>query len=291
MVTGKANIMATETTLSSAKAWAPDQGAFNPAEAVPEALILQHSTISGVIEGDAPALRVAYVTDDSASFTVEGVAIDEANPGLNEVLVHTAKITQLVRLSNEQFNQVGTAAELSTSVRRAIVKKANQAFLTQTAPVAPAVAPSAGLLNVTGIENGGAVADNLDKLVDLIAELEANGATPSGIILDPLAWASLRKFKTATGSEVGILGAGTNDAQKMLLDLPVTVTNALSANSGLVVDKSAVVSAVGPVRVATDDSVYFNSDSVALRATWRIGWNIVRADRIGKFTVTAPGAE
>lgn len=278
----------TETTLTSAKAWAPDQGAFNPADAVPEALILTHSTVSGVIEGDAPALRVAYVTDDSASFTAEGTELDEANPGLNEVLVHTAKITQLVRLSNEQYRQAGTAAELSTSVQRAIVKKANQAFLTQTAPTSPAVAPAAGLLNVTGIEDGGAVAGNLDALVDLVAELESNGGTPSGIILDPLAWASLRKFKTGTGSEVGILGAGTNDAQKMLLDLPVTVTNALSANSGIVIDNTAIVSAVGAVQVATDESVYFTSDGVALRATWRIGWNLVRPNRIGKFTVTAP---
>lgn len=280
--------MATETTLTSAKAWAPDQNAFNPGDAVPDALILQHSNVAGVIEGDNPVLRVAYVTDDEADVTVEGVAIDEANPGLSEVLVHTAKITQLVRLSNEQYRQAGTAQELSQSVQRAITKKANQLFLAQAAPTAPAVAPAAGLLNVTGIESGGAIADNLDGLVDLIAELEANGSTPTGIILDPLAWASLRKFKTGTASEVGILGAGTNDAQRLLLDLPVTVSNAMTANSGVVVDRTAIVSAVGPVRVDTDSSVYFNADGVGIRATWRIGHNIVRPDRIGKFTVTAP---
>lgn len=280
--------MATISTLTASQVWRPDQNIFNPSEAVPEALILQHSTIGGVIEGDAPAMRVAYVTDDAASFTAEGGTINESDPGLDEVLVHTAKITQLVRLSQEQYRQAGTANELSQSVQRAIVKKANQAFLTQVAPTPPANAPSTGLINVTGIEDGGAVADNLDALVDLVADLESNGGTPSGIILDPLAWASLRKFKTATGSEVGILGAGTADAQKMLLDLPVTVTNALSSNSGLVIDKTAIASAVGPVQVATDESIYFTSDGVALRATWRIGWNIVRPNRIGKFTVTAP---
>lgn len=278
----------THTTLNASTAWRPDENVFNPAEAVPEALILKHSTVSGVIEGDAPALRVAYVTDDTATFTAEGAEIDEADPGLDEVLVHTAKVTQLVRLSSEQYRQDGTATQLSTSVRRAIVKKANEAFLTQAKPTSPAVSPSAGVMNVTGIKDGGAVAGNLDALVDLVAQLESNGGTPSGIILDPLAWASLRKFKTGTGSEVGILGAGTQDAQKLLLDLPVTVTNALSANSGLVIDKAAIVSAVGPVRVASDESVYFTSDGVALRATWRIGWNLVRPNRIGKFTVTAP---
>ncbi|GAB2562819.1 phage major capsid protein [Leucobacter ruminantium] len=279
---------ATQTTLNSSKAWAPDKNIFNPADAVPDALILQHSTIGGVIEGDAPALRVAYVTDDTAQFTAEGAEIPEADPGLDEVLVYTAKVTQLVRISNEQYRQDGTAGELSQSVQRAIMKKADQAFLTQTAPVSPAVAPPAGILNISGIENGGAVDGNLDALVDLLAQLESNGGTPTGIILDPLAWASLRKFKTATGSELTILGAGTNDAQKMLLDLPVTVSNALTANSGLVVDQSAVASAVGPVNVATDESAYFTTDGVALRATWRIGWNLVRPNRVGKFTVTAP---
>ena len=78
---------------------------------------------------------------------------------------------------------------------------------------------------------------------------------------------------------------------RMLLDLPVTVSNAMTPNSGLVIDRSAIVSAVGPVNVATDESVYFTSDGVALRATWRIGWNLVRPNRIGKFTVTAPAAE
>lgn len=283
--------MATETTLTSAKAWAPDQNAFAPSDAVPGALILEHSNVAGVIEGDAPVMRVAYVTDDQASVTVEGVAIDEANPALSEVLVHTSKITQLVRLSQEQYRQVGTAQELAESVQRAIVTKSNSLFLAQAAPTPPAVAPAAGLLNVAGIENGGAIADNLDALIDLLADIETNGGTPSGIILSPLAWASLRKFKSATGSELGILGAGTNDAEKRLLDLPVTVSSALGTNTGLVIDRNAIVSAVGPVRVDTDESVYFNSDSVALRATWRTGHNVVRANRLGKFTVTAPEAE
>lgn len=283
--------MATETTLTSSKAWAPDENVFNPGDAVPDALILTHSNVTGVIEGDLPVLRVAYVDDAAATVSVEGTPLDEANPGLAEVIVYTAKITQLVRLSNEQYRQEGTAQELSESVQRAIIAKSNSLFVAQVAPTSPAMAPAAGLLNVAGIEDGGAVAGNLDGLVDLIATLEANGSTPTGILLSPLAWASLRKFKTATGSELGILGAGTDDAEKRLLGLPVTVTGALGTNTGLVIDRNAIVSAVGPVRVETNESVYFNSDSVAVRATWRTGHNIVRPDRIGKFTVTAPAAE
>lgn len=282
----RANIMATLSTLTASQAWRPDQNAFNPAEAVPDALILSHSNVSGVIEGDQPALHVAYLTDDTAQFTAEGAEIPESDPALDEVLIHTAKITQLVRLTREQYQQHGTATELSTSVQRAIIKKANEAFLTQPAPATGKTAPPAGLTNLAGIVPGTApIKTDLDPLVDLVAQLESNGATPTGIIVDPLAWAALRKIKTATGAATTLLGAGTNDSVKMLLDIPVTVSNALTAHTGLIIDSNAIASAVGPVNVATDESIYFTSDSIALRATWRIGWNAVKVDRIGSFTI------
>ena len=46
--------------------------------------------------------------------------------------------------------------------------------------------------------------------------------------------------------------------------------------------------AAGQVLVAQSEHAYFSSDSIGLRCTWRFGQNVVRADRIGKFTVTAP---
>ncbi|WML63206.1 phage major capsid protein [Rhodococcus sp. AH-ZY2] len=280
--------MATETTLTSAKAWSPDITAFAASEVIPDALVLQTSTVTGRIEGDEPAVRVAYVDDAAAQFVAEGTEIPEDDPALSEVLVHTGKVAQLVRLSREQYSQTGTAQMLSESVRRAVIKKANEAYIAQAAPVAPAVTPPAGLLNVTGIEAGGAVAGDLDALVDLIATLEGNGATPTHILLAPDAWASLRKFKTATGSAQTLLGAGTTDATKSLLDLPVLVSSAMTAGTGLVIDKSAVVSAVGEVQLAVSDQVYFNSDSIGLRCTFRFGANLVRPDRVGTFTVTNP---
>lgn len=283
--------MATETTSTSAVAWRPDVSKFAAREVVPDALILQASTVSGSVEGDAPAVRVAYVDDANAQFTAEADVIPESDPALNEVLVYTGKITQLVRLSNEQWRQPGTSGELSASVRRAVIKKANEAFLTQAAPTGGNVTPPAGLMNIAGTVNGGAIADDLDGLVDLIATLEGNGSNPSRIILSPTAWASLRKFKTATGQATTLLGAGTNDATRTLLDLPVLVSSAMPAGAGMVIDRDAIPSAVGTVNVATSEHLYFNSDSIALRATWRIGWNVMRPNRLGKFTVTAPAAE
>lgn len=280
--------MATETTVTSARAWSPDVNSFAAAEVVPESLILQTSTVSGSVEGDAPAVRVAYVDDAAATFVAEGDVIPEADPTLAEVLVFTGKVSQLVRLSREQWQQEGVAAVLSDSVRRAVIKRADEAYLTQAKPTAPAVSPAAGLLNISGIVNGGAIAGSLDGLVDAIATIEGNGGQATHIVLAPNAWASLRKFKAASGSAQGLLGAGTHDSVRMLLDLPVLVSSAMPSNTGLVIDRSAVVSAVGNVLVAQSEHVYFAADSVALRCTWRFGANLVRPNRVAKFTVTAP---
>lgn len=276
------------TTSTSAAAWRPDVSQFDPAEAIPEALVLATSTVCANIEGDKPSLRVAYVADAPAGFVAEGADIPEADPTMAECVVCTGKCAQLIKLSREQFNQEGASEQLAASVARAVTSAANAAYIAQTPPTAPAVNPPAGLLHVANIVNGGAVAGDLDKLVDLVAELQSNGAAPTHVLLSPTAWASLRKLKTATDSALTILGAGTSDAAPLLLSIPVLVTPAVPTNTGLILDKAAIVSAVGSVEVAQSEHAYFASDGIALRCTWRFGANVVRPDRIGKFTVTPP---
>ena len=281
--------MATETTTTAAYPWRPDVSVFAPADAVPDALILACSTVAGTIQGDEPSLRVAYVDDAAADFVAEAAPIPESDPDPAEVLVYTSKVSQLIRLSNELYAQAGTAQQLAQSVSRAILKKADAAFIAQPDP-SPANAPSAGLLYVVGSVGGDEVSGSLDALVDLVAQLQSNGSNPTHIVVDPLGWSELRKLKYGNDSNQSLLGAGTTDATPMLLSLPVLVNREVPPYSGVVLDRSAVVSATSPVSVATDPSVFFTSDSIALRATWRIGFNVVRPDRIGQFTTAAPGS-
>ena len=144
----------------------------------------------------------------------------------------------------------------------------------------------AGLVNVANVVEGDDVSQSLDALVDLIAVLQDNLATPSHILVDPLGWAELRKLKTSSAFNSSLLGAGTADATPMLLSLPVIVDPALPDYSGVVVDQRAVVSAVGQVKVATTEHQYFSSDSILLRATWRFGRQVVvRPNRLGLFAI------
>ncbi|MFL0411074.1 phage major capsid protein [Microbacterium paludicola] len=277
-----------EFTTNSAKAWSPDVHSFAPSEVIPDALVLQTSLVSGNVEGDEPVLRVAYVDDDDAGFVPEGAQIPEADPDLAEVTVATGKIAQLIRVSREQWLQQGTSGLLSESVRRAVTKAANLAYIAQAAPVAPAITPPAGLLNIAGIVDGGTVATDLDVLADALTTIEENGGNASHIIASPSAWNSLRKLKTGTGSNVALLGAGTTDADRRLLGVPVLTTSAMPTGGLIILDRTAVVSAVGSIQVATSEQRYFETDSIGLRATWRFGANLVRPERVVKLTVTEP---
>ena len=222
--------------------------------------------------------------------TVEGVEIDESEPVLAEVLVATCKISQLTKLSSEQYGQTNTAAQLATSVSRAVTRKANQLFVAQVAPTPPALAPCAGLVNVANVVEGGEVSESLDALVDLVAVLRDNLSTPTHILVDPLGWGEISKLKTAVDYNSTLLGAGTADTEQRLLGLPVIIDPAVPDYSGVVLDRNAIVSAVGQVQVATSVHQYFSSDSVLLRATWRTAHNVVRPERLGVFTIATEGS-
>ena len=64
--------MTTQTTTTAAFPWRPDLSVFGAQDVLPSAAIFVASTVRGRIEGDAPAMRVAYIVDDTAEFVAEG---------------------------------------------------------------------------------------------------------------------------------------------------------------------------------------------------------------------------
>jgi HK97 family phage major capsid protein len=127
-------------------------------------------------------------------------------------------------------------------------------------------------------------------LIDLVAQLQDSLSIPSHILVDPLGWGELRKLKVASTYNQSLLGAGTSDAAQMLLSLPVVVNPQVPDYTGIVLDRTVIASAVGPVQVANSEHVLFNQDAVMLRATWRIGHAVVRPERIGTFTIAGGGS-
>jgi hypothetical protein len=69
--------------------------------------------------------------------------------------------------------------------------------------------------------------------------------------------ADWRKLKTADDSNESLVGAGVTDAIPLLLGLPVLVNREMPSYSGVMLDRSAVVSAVGEVYVMREQAQVF----------------------------------
>lgn len=274
----------THTTGTSAVAWSPDEFTFEPADAIPTALINQITTTMGSVEGDEPVVRVAVVLDDEASIIPEGSEIPEAEPDLAEALIGTVKVGKLLRVSREQFFRPNTSGALSDAAQRSIITKADQVLLRQPTPVAPDVYPPGGLLNTPGLPDGGVVS-GLDDLIGLQSEAQAEGANPTHWLLAPDAWAAVQKWKTGEGSDVPLLGAGASATERLLLSTRVLVTNALPPGEGMLLDRTDIGSVIGPVRVAQSEHVYFSADSMGMRITFRFGARMIHPERHAKFAV------
>lgn len=279
--------MASTTTTTAAQVWRPDANVFAPEDALPDAAILTHSTVSASIEGDAPSMRVGYVSDANAAYHTEGAALTDTDPELDEIVVITQEIGFYHEMSRDQYRKTSTPEQLAASVARSITKLADKSFLSEANPTSPAVRPIGGLENYTGLSSQTAVATNIDKLIDLEATVRTAGADPTAWVMAPDAWAILRKMKqVSTGGNLGLLGSGTEDAKPYLLSIPVFLNSQMTSKTGLLVDKNEIISAVSGLEVDVDHSAAFKSVKVAIRGTWRIGYGVPRPGRIGKFTLT-----
>lgn len=282
LAAGKQKVMSI-TTPAGPKGLFPDQ-TFVARDVVPDALIYSLATVAGNVEGDEPALRVPYVTEDpDVGFVPEGAEIDVDNPELDEILIQTGKLAVITKMSNEAARYADAANIVADSLSRAVTVKANTALLGNTAN-------PTGLLNVAGIHDGGTLAGgNLDALADALTAVEVAGGTATHITMDPASWGVLRTLKQSDGSAMPLLGAPADQTDRRLFGVNVIVTPAMPAGTVLVSDFREIVAAVGPLRLAQSTDPYFTSDSVARRVTWRMGWGVVHPSRLAKVTVTLPG--
>lgn len=285
------------TNTNTMKSWFADTTYVPAIEAAPEALVLNEAvaTQTATPGGDAQVVRIPFIdADPEAQIVAEGAEFAEGDPKPSEIYFGTQKIGLLHKVSNEAYASVvegdgnnKVADQLAASLERAIVKKADSLFL--TAPVQETsdnVFPSTGLMNFAGVVDGGAITTKtlLSPLIDALAQVADNGATPSALVMSNGAWAKILKLAYADGRPVVDADVQT-DTTPMLYGLPVIRNSAMPANGILVVDATDIVTGFSDVEVATDSSVYFNSDSVALRVKARVGWTLIHQNRAAKLTV------
>lgn len=261
------------TSTSSARAWAVDRQAFVADDVLPDLLISKMSMVAGSIEGDEPALRVPYIDDLTADFIAEGATFTEQEGTFAEVAIHTHKVGTLVVVSNE-LKRNGAENPLADGMIRAVTTKANVAFLSN------ASAPT-GILNDTAITDGGVLGANLDGIYDAVWSIAGTGVGADYIVAAPTAMSSLSALKTGTGSNQSLM------TDPVLAGLPVLVSAAMPANSLVIGSKTAVVSALGTVNINKSEHAAFARDGLAYRVDLRLGWGLMRADRLVKISTLA----
>lgn len=266
----------------------PDQ-TFIAQEVVPEALIYEITTVVGSIEGDEPAIRVPYVKEDPhVGFVLEGDPIYAENPQLDEVVIRTGKLATIVRQTNESASYTDANTLNAASMARSITVSGNNALLSST-PSSQVTTEPVGLMLTEGLADAPTLGDNLDAIGDAITAVEVAGGTATHIVVSPAAWGHIRSLKSGTGSNLPLIGAPADQTERRMFGLPVIVSHQMPTAAGaenvLIVDKSNILSAVGAIKLATSSEYYFGSDSLARRATWRIGWQVLDPKRLARVAI------
>lgn len=229
-------------------------------------------------------LQVPLLTEDvPTDFVAEGAELPQGEPVVNEATLTPHKIAAMTVLSSElaEDSEPEAANLIGQSIARSIRLKLDQAFLL----AASGGLPSPGLLTGSNFTDGGALGDNLDGLSDAITMVEAASGKADVIVMSPTTWGRLSKLKVlATDSNQPLLGVdgGANAAQqRTLFGVAVHVDHAVAADVVGVWDSSAVATAMRrDVRVESDASRYFDTDSVAVRATLRADWKVLDPARV-----------
>lgn len=271
--------MALETS-SSNPSWNPDSIAtLDLDDALPESLLILTTTKAGEVEGDEPFIRVPFVgADPAAAVVAEGASITPADATPDEVAFQTQAVKVLSKISNELARQPGATSRILKSLQRSVRSKADAEF------VAALATASTGFVD-GGTFTAGTTA-NLDTFSDSIADVEANGGEASHVIMPASAWKAVSKLKTATGSNLPILGVGDASAdgvKRSIFGLQVLLN--ATATAIYVVSKADLVSAYSPLRVAVSEDFYFGDDSLGLRADLRFGVAPARPNRQAVITL------
>lgn len=249
--------MATSTTTTAAKAFAPDVIASPAVDALPLALFHRVGTHVGDVDSDAPAVRVPYAPDVDSAITAEAAAITEQDATLAETTITTKKLASLVTISNELAAQPHALEQVIAAQARGITKDANDYFLND---------PTAGIL--TGLTAG--TLAGLGSLAAAVATIEEAYGNADRLVMAPSTFVAL-------ATEIGL---GNVAPDRVLLGIPAIVSPSMPAGSVLVADSTAIMYVSGDLRTAMSDQSAFGNDASQTRSTLRIGQKVARADRL-----------
>lgn len=226
------------------------------------------------ITTSATHVNLPVINDANVGWTAEGAPLPDAGLEPRLVRVTPKKLSAYADLSNESVGDANSAEVVGQAMAQALARKVDAAFFTSGGANAPAALDTATTITIDAAPTSG-----IDPFIDATAQMEANGATPTVIFLNPLDWAALSKIKESTSSAKPVLvtqTGPTNAPVRALNGLPVEVSSGVPAGTSYVVDGTRTVSVVRQDgSVETDRSVGFRSDLTVVRVIGRFAFGFL----------------
>lgn len=223
--------------------------------------------------------------DPDANWTNEGEEITPSDPTVDEVIVTPAKVAGLVVVSRELTRDATPQAieQVGRGLVRQIANSIDAAFFGNEAAPAPA-----GLGTITPTTITVPELANLDWAEEARTNAANHGATIDTFVAHPDDALQLATLKESTGSARGLLQPDpTAPTNRTIAGVPLLTSPHVTAGTLWGIPKVAANLVVRQeAEVVADESVFFTSDRVAIRATMRVGFAFTFEPAIVKVTVT-----
>lgn len=221
-----------------------------------------------------------------AAIVAEGTRIAETDPDLSEMYVHTHKIAVLTPISNEAAEYDQTVNLIQAGMVKAITDKADRLLLQGDQGDIKGLALTPDMIDAGDINE----TTGLTPLLDAIGKVGDNGGSPTGIIMGYSTWANLLKLNDKNNRPL-IATDVANSPTPAIYGIPIILNMQTPAGTILLNDSSQVLSAVSQAAIASSDQAYFANDSIALRVTMRLGFGVLRPNRLARLTVNKTPAK
>lgn len=229
------------------------------------------------------------LTDVAAAWTAEGADLTPTDPTADSFIVQPSKVTAFTKVSNESVADSDPAIleALGRSMMKSLSLKIDKAFFegSGTAPEPKGMGGQTGINTVTL----SATPTNLDAFSDAIGALAADNASAGAIVLHPTDFLMVSKLKEGTTSERNLLqmhAGNASDATALRIQgVPVYQSTQVTVGTAYVYDPSLCYMVIrDDISIEIDNSVYFGSDSTAVRARARVGFGFPYAAGTCKIT-------
>ena len=230
--------------------------------------------IATVVPTNSGEFRIPIVTNDAvAAWTPEGSDINPSDAGVDEVTVKPDKLAALSIISNELANDSSPAAQnvVGDSIARDLARKVDAAFFADTTANGPD-----GIESITYQSTTTTTLTNTDAFAEAISLAENVGAMVTAFVANAATVLALSKVKQTTDSNLPLLQPDpTLPTRRQILGVPLwsVPDTVVPDNVVWAIDGTRVFVIVRQdVDLLVDESRYFESDRLGIRATMRVGF-------------------